>query len=316
MYDNTTPSHSPLFQSDLALNRELDRLVELAWEPGWAPMAAGELIRLCAALQQDNPDWLQAQQLLREHPGMQRLMQEDPLVFHAAQPAAVRLDLVLGHAAAEPLMAGTSRAGRDLFAVSSTLPWSNALRAHTSLLARMVDAVAAESPGAAVLTLGAGHLREAAHVTALHRLSRWVVLEEDVARRHELRRSMPSGVTLQSLGCSLRGFVRHPYRRGCFDLICLPKRLATWSYTEMAALVGAAFEVLKPGGRLIFCAAGAPVPEAAWMDVFMGRSPRWTQARDMEEMLAAIDPAACSLRQISSSVDGHIRHAILRRRGA
>jgi len=315
MHDNSTSSYSPRYWEEAELNQELDRLVELAWEPGWAPVALGALIRLCATLRQNAHDWLRLRHLLRSHPTMHRLMLEDPTVFHAARPSAVRLDLILGHPAAAPLLADTSRAGRDLFAITSTLPWANALRNRNAMLGRMVDAVVADVPGAGILTLGAGHLREVAEVTQLPRLGRWVVLEEDLEQRQMLRQGVPPSLPLQVLRCSLRGFARRSCRSGRFDLICIPRPPLFWSPSATAELVASAFDVLKPGGRLLLCAAGAPVPEAAWMDAYLERTPRWTTPREMEALLAGVDPEACASRQVFPSLDGHMMHAILRRRG-
>jgi SAM-dependent methyltransferase len=314
MYDNVTSSYSLRVWDEAELCRELDRLVGLAWEPGWAPAAAGALIRLCAALRQDSENWVQARHLLRNHPMMRRLMREDPMVFYAAEHTAVRLDLLLDHPAAAPLLAGTSRAGLDLLATTRSLSWSNALRARKALMARMVDAVLAEIPGAEILTLAAGHLREATEVTGLARLGRWAVLEEDPERRRSLREGLPAGLPLQTLRCSLRSFSRQSCRRGCFDLIYLPKPPASWSAAATTELVGAAFQVLKPGGRLLVSMPGTPVPEAAWMEAFLDYAPRWTTTREMEEMLAGVDPAACASRQVFPSIDGHMVQAILRRR--
>jgi SAM-dependent methyltransferase len=315
MHGNRTSSYSPRYWEEAELNQELDRLVELAWEPGWAPVALGGLMRLCATLRQNTQDWMRVRHLLRSHPTMRRLMQEDPWVFHAARPTAVRLDLLLGHPAAAPLLADASRAGRDLFAVTSALPWANALRNRKALLTRMVDAVAADVAGASILTLDAGHLREAAEVTGLGSLSRWVVLEEDAEHRQVMRQGLPPGLSLQMLRCSLRSFARRSCRRGRFDLICIPRPPLFWPPSATAELVSAAFEVLKPGGRLLLCAPGAPVPEAAWMDAYLERTPRWTTPREMEALLAEVDPEACASRQVFPSLDGHMMHAILRRRG-
>ena len=290
-------------------------MVELAWEPGWAPVALGSLIRLCATLRQNTRDWMRVRHLLRSHPTMRRLMREDPTVFHAWRSTAVRLDLLMGHPAAAPLLADASRAGQDLFAVTRVLPWANALRHRHALLARMVDAVAADVPDASILTLGAGHLREAAEVTRLSRIGRWVVLEEEVEQRRALRDSLPPGLPLQALRCSLRGFAKRSYRQGCFDLICIPRPPLFWTPSATAELVGAAFRVLKPSGRLLLCAAGAPVPEAAWMDTYLERTPRWTTPREMEALLAMVPPEDCASRQVFPSIDGHIMHVILRRQG-
>jgi SAM-dependent methyltransferase len=310
MYDLTPQAIEPALLEEANLLVELDRLVDMAWQPGWAPMMLGELIRLCAWLRdsRDAEGWALSKATLRAHP-IHRLMQEDPLVQQAGEPHAVWLDLLLGQPVAAPLLAGTSRAGQDLFATTRALAWPSALRTGIGFLARMVDAVAAEVPGARILTIGAGHLREAALVTGLATLEDWTVIEPDDGRRQSLYRDMPGQLTLRTLRCSLKTFARQPYRRGCFDLICLPGAGLS------QALVESAFRVLKPGGRLLICAPGNAPPEAAWMEVFLGMTPIWSRARDMEALASTVRPADCSLRQIFTSVDGHMAYAILRRQG-
>jgi SAM-dependent methyltransferase len=314
MYDNTTPFLEPSLLAASALQDELERLVDLAWEPGWAPLAMAQVIQLCATLQQDAEQWVQAREVLLNH-RVGRLMQEDPLVHYACKPKAVWLDLLLDHTAAAPLLVGTSRAGLDLFAVTKTLPWASALRNRTAFLARMVDAVAADISGATILTLGAGHLREAGAVANLQRIANWTVLETDPARRQALYESRPRSLALRTLRCSLRGFAQRPFRRGCFDLICLPELPADWSREALEKLVRSAFMVLKPGGRLVLCAPGRAAPEAAWMEVFLGQSPAWGTVRDMQSVLSAVEPDACALRQAFPSIDGHMIYGILRRQG-
>ncbi|EHM02299.1 hypothetical protein HMPREF9946_01321 [Acetobacteraceae bacterium AT-5844] len=316
MQDATTPSSgaTPWYAEELT--PELDRLVELAWEPGWAPLMLGELINLCRHLREahDRQTWLDIRARLRAH-DINRLMREDPLVFHADKPAAVVRDLLSCHPAAAPLLAETSRAGRDLFATSRKLGWFGAVAGRDEFLARMVDAVALEQEGAEVLTLGAGHLREASRTGLLPRLRRWVVADADAERRRELQASLPAGATVQPLRRSLRGFTRRPYGYGSFDLICLPEPPEGWKLADIAELLASAFSILKPGGRLLLCAPAGPPPEAAWMEVFLDWTPTWRSMREVEAMLGKVPAAECMSRRLFSSLDGRMHHAILRRRG-
>ncbi|MDB5369868.1 MAG: methyltransferase [Roseomonas sp.] len=316
MHDATTPYFGPVFWDATQLHAKLDRLVDLAWQPGWAPLALGELIHLCAWLRhgQGAGSWAEVQAALASHP-LHRLMLEDPLIYHAAASPPVWLDLLLGHADAAPLTNDISRAGRDLFAATRDLAWPAALRGRTAFLARMVDAVAAEAPGASILTLGAGHLREAAGVTAASSLQRWSVIEPEYTARQTLLRGLPKGLAVQFLRCSLRGFARQPLGRGVFDLVCLPALSEGWDDATLNTLVGAAFQVLKPGGRLLICAPGKAPPEAAWMEAVLRCTPRWTGTGEMEALLEPVRASHCALRQVFPSVDGHMIYAILRRRG-
>jgi SAM-dependent methyltransferase len=316
MYDVTMQSSRAVPWYAEALPQELDRLVDLAWEPGWAPMALGELVGLCHQLRDghDHDDWLNIRAMLRAHP-INRLMREDPLVFHADKPDAVLRDLLMGHPDAEALIAGTSRAGRDLFAASRSFGWMATLAARDAYLGRMVDAVAIEHPGAEILTLGGGHLREAWGVGAPASLRRWAVVALDAGRRGAMRNDLPAGLPLQPLRCSLRSFTRRPYGRGCFDLVCLPAVPDGWDTAMVSDLLSAAFCVLKPGGRLLICAPAEAPAEAAWMEVFMGLTPTWRSIHEMEMMLGRIPAAECADRRVFHSLDGRMVHAILKRRG-
>jgi SAM-dependent methyltransferase len=316
MHDVTTPVSGLAAADPSLLAQELDRLVDLAWEPGWAPLAMQQLIALCGTLREQPERWPQARAMMRGH-AIGRLMREDPLVFHAVTRKVSRpryLDLVLGHPEAAALSQGVSRAGRELFGVNRALPLFNALRNRTAYLGSMVDAVAELQPGAEVLTLRAGHLREAAGVAKLRQVGRWMVLEPDNASRAVLCRGLPAGLSVQTMRGSLRGFGRRPFRRGCFDLVCLP-RMPDCPAAEQKDLLEAAFSVLKPGGRLLVCAAGRPVPEDAWIETFLESHIRWTARRELEALLGVIPPADCANRSLFHSLDGHQLHAILQRRG-
>lgn len=316
MQDVTTPASGPPITDPADLTAALDALVRLAWEPGWALRGVQGLVGLCARLREQGELWPAFRAALRGH-AIHRLMREDPLVFHATAPGVSRslyLDLVLGHGEAAPLRHGASRAGRELHAISAALPWMNALRARTAFIASMVDAVAELQPGAEILTLRAGHLREAAAVVKLRQVGRWAVLEPDPATRAILYRGLPDGLAVQSLRGSLQGFSRRPFRRGSFDLVCLP-RLPDGPLPWQQGLLEAAFAVLKPGGRLLVCSPGRPVPEDAWMDAFLDARLRWTSPREMEAMLGGIPSADCAERAVFSSLDGHLLHALLQRRG-
>jgi len=316
MYDVTTQSLRAVPWYAEALLQELDRLVDLAWEPGWAPMALGELVGLCRQLREghDRQDWLDIRAMLRAHP-INRLMREDPLVFHAGKPDAVVRDLLMGHPEAEALVNGTSRAGRDLFAASRSFGWMAALGHRDAYLGRVADAVALEHPQAELLTLGAGHLREAWGLGAPASLRRWAVVELDASRRGTMRNGLPAGLPLQPLRCSLRGFARRPYGRGCFDLICLPALPEGWDIPATSELLAAAFSVLKPGGRLALCAPAEAPTEAAWMEVFMDVTPTWRSVREVEVLLGRVPAAECADRRVFHSLDGRMIHAILKRRG-
>lgn len=315
----------------------LDDLVELAWEPGWAPLALSRLVTLCRQLREacDAPAWEAARALLRAHP-LQRLMLEDPMVqeyqHRAFPPAAPEeaaapsrpaastlsgtpgpalLDLLLEHDASTAPLARLSRAGRDLFASTAELGYLAALRGQTRFLARVVDAMAERRPQAEILSLGAGHLREAGLVTNGHSIARWVAQEAEAETLGKLRRGLPPGLPVRGLRCGLSYFVRRPYLRGCFDLILLPEMPAL---PTPEALVDAAFAALKPGGMLLVGSAAQPPAEAAWLEVYLGLQPPWRSVEEMTGLLGVPPARELERPQVFHSLDGRRVYARMERR--
>ncbi|WBV44191.1 hypothetical protein [Pseudoroseomonas cervicalis] len=300
------------------LNRALDALVELAWEPGWAPQALARLVALCRRLraEADLPGWQQALAVLRAHP-LQRLMLEDPLVRESLArpgptPSPLALDLLLEHGTVQPHLAQLSRAGRDLAAATRELGYVAALRAQTRFLARVVDAVAERRPQAEILTLGAGHLREAELVAQGRGIARWVMQDSDGEALSRARREAPPGLPLRALRCGLPYFVRRPFLRGCFDLITLAE--LPGCARAAAGLVDAAFAALKPGGSLLLGSPGAAPAEAAWLEAYLGWRPAWRQAEEMERLVAVPPAAELAAARVFPSLDGHRLYLRLERR--
>lgn len=296
MPDATPPGHNLSVSLPDAgeLVPVLDELVDMAWEPGWGPAALARLVQLCGTLKQSLPPaaWQLARAEMLGHP-LHRLMQEDPLI-RAAQEMAGRpgllpllQDLLLRHEAVRDRIGQASRAGRDLFEATTALGHFSALRGQTAFLARVIDAVLERHPGAEILSLGAGHLREAALLAEPGKLGRWVAQEADNGVIATLRKGLPPGIPLRSLRCNLSYFVRKPYLRGCFDLILLPDLPGCGAAPWLRELVDSAFAALKPGGLLLLGSAGPAPPEAAWMEVFLGLRPCWRTAEEMSTLLAA-----------------------------
>ncbi len=316
---NFTPAPTDPSWSDVGeLNRALDALVDLAWEPGWAPQALARLVALCDALRaaHDAAGWQQALEALRAHP-LQRLMLEEPLVREGLArpgpgPGPATLDLLLEHPSVQPVMGQLSRAGRDLAAAIRGLGYPAALAAQTRFLARVVDAVAERRREAEILTLGAGHLREAEQVTLGRSITRWVMQDSEAETLSRARREAPPGLPLRALRCGLPYFVRRPFLRGCFDLITLAE--LPGCQRDAALLVDAAFAALKPGGSLLFGSAAAPPAEAAWLEAYLGWRPHWRMAEEMQRLVAAVPAAELAAARVFPSLDGHRLYLRLERR--
>lgn len=299
----------------------LNAVVDAAWHPGWAPAALVRLVQFCGALREgtDSEKWAMLRHSLRQHP-VRRLVMEDPLarlaLEHPGDTAGHPLlrDLLLGLGEGPRMLEQASRAGRDLFAVSSQIGLPAGLRGQAAFLASVVEGVLERQPGAEILTLGAGHLREAALVRQRGAIGRWVAqaTEQDVLTR--MRDSLPSGLPVRSLRCSLGGFVCRPYMRGCFDLILLPLLPDALDANGLRNLADAAFAALKPGGILLIGSPAGPAPEAAWMEAFLHWRPTWRTTQDLLAAFAVLPPAQLTTSRAFSSPEGRLVYAMAERR--
>jgi extracellular factor (EF) 3-hydroxypalmitic acid methyl ester biosynthesis protein len=85
----------------------------------------------------------------------------------------------------------TSPLGRAIFATTTRTPTCEGVRIRARLVAEMVDRLVLEKPGASILSIASGHLREANLTGALkrRRVGRWVAFDADSDSLGEVQRA-------------------------------------------------------------------------------------------------------------------------------
>ncbi|MFC3126398.1 hypothetical protein ACFOD4_15135 [Pseudoroseomonas globiformis] len=297
----------------------MDDTLELAWDPGWAPLALSRLVSVCEMLWRDldADGWRTACGTMLSHP-IQRLLHEDPLCRHCFQTEgrdeAGLLDLAFGRVPES--LTPVSRAGQDLMAASSDLGHFAALRHAVRYSARVIDAVAEQKQASVdVLSLRAGHLQEAWHVTRGDRLARWVAQDARRTVLQTMRLSVPSAIPVRGLHCSLAHFTRRPFLRGCYDLIAMPAVPDELRPKEAADLADAAFAALKPGGLLMLGSAAEAPREAAMLQAFWRLAPRWRTPEEMKAMTAGIPARLVARRRLFRDPEGRRLYSLTTRIG-
>jgi extracellular factor (EF) 3-hydroxypalmitic acid methyl ester biosynthesis protein len=219
----------------------------------------------------DRDEWSAFGTRARQHP-IHDLLLESPFTRRAySKPRGYAGDAVL-----MDLIYGTAAAGRDLSPLGGMLygyefdsPCFQSVRTRRAVLAREIDDVALEHPGARVLSVACGHLREVEWSRAVRNGQvAMTALDQDRASLEVIARDYGEyGICAQpgTVGDVLRRATRFRdldlvYASGLFDY--LPQDLAR-------ALTEALFRMLAPGGRLLIANFTPDTADAAFMEAFM-----------------------------------------------
>ncbi|GJD92557.1 hypothetical protein BHAOGJBA_6112 [Methylobacterium hispanicum] len=218
---------------------------------------------------------------VRAHP-LGALMQACPLTRHAfARPRgypgdAGLLDLIYRHPDADAAVAAASAAGRAAYAVTAGTAPCAAVRERRRILAGAIDRAAVERPGAAVLAVACGHLREAEISAALRegRIARLLATDQDRASLALVAgRARDLSPAIAARRLSVRDFIAARATTeaeiGRFDLVYAAGLYDYLDDRIAARLTRRLFGLLRPGGRLLVGNFLTGLREEAYMDAVM-----------------------------------------------
>jgi SAM-dependent methyltransferase len=236
----------------------------------------------------DPPSWKGFVGQCLGHP-LRQLLHEDPFTRRAyAKPRgyagdAELLDFVYGREEGWPVPEQTSELGRKLFAYTNQSHACEAVRARRGFIADLVDRLVDEVPRPHVLSVAAGHLREALLCAAVkrRRVGRYVALDSDGDSLAEVRRCY-SCHGVETLQASVRQLLTRRVSPGTFDLVY---STGLFDYVPQAAaqrLTAALFQLLRPRGRLLLANFLPGILDVGYMETYMD----WQLIyRDRREML-------------------------------
>lgn len=212
---------------------------------------------------------------LRSHP-VWNLIQQDPFVRRCNEKPrgypgdAVMIDYIYGVDAIRPEIEALSQQAAIVHEFSTGAAAPRAVRYRRQFAAQTVDEIASvRGSGTRVVSIAAGHLREAELSSAAHQgLAEFIAIDQDPQSLETIRESMRS-IKVQTIEGSVRqiltGKLRIPdadvvYALGLFDYLGQPiaKRL-----TELM------LNAVRPGGVLLIPNFLAGIPDIGWMESFM-----------------------------------------------
>ncbi len=209
------------------------------------------------------------------HP-LRELLHQDPFTHRAfSKPRgysgdAELLDFIYGREEGWPLPAGTSDLGRQLFEYTTGSSACEAVRARRGFIADLLDQLVDDVPRPHVLSVAAGHLREALLSAAVKRrkFGRYVALDSDLRSLEEINRCFAT-YGIETEAGAIRQLLMQKLHVGQFDFIY---STGLYDYMPLAAaqrLTSSLFHMLRPRGRLLVANFLPGILDLGYMESYM-----------------------------------------------
>jgi len=244
------------------------------------------------------------------HP-IARILHQEPLTWHAFRRPrgyagdAALLDLIFGEAAVPDT---TTALGRAIHASILAAPVCASLRRRRALVQEAIDATARRTGAAGrYLAFGGGHLREAQGSRPFRdrALDTFYAVDADpravsrVARIH----AVPG---LQAMDGGVRELLRGALRVGEVDLAYAAGPYDALEQPLAGQVTAALFATLRAGGRLLVTNLCAELSDAAYLESFMGWTPRYRDEADMRGLVAALPAHAVASARVFRDEGQHM----------
>lgn len=181
------------------------------------------------------------------------------------------LDFIYGHPSVAHAIDKASPVGLALYDYTKDASSSVAVRERRDLLTRHVDEIAAErGPDTEILTIAAGHLREANRSEALKQgqLKRWVALDQDPLSIGSITKDF-SGTCIEAIDGSVKGLLTGAHEIGKFDFIYAAGLYDYLTHKVSVKLTRRCMQMLKPGGVFLFANFAEEIGVDGYMETFM-----------------------------------------------
>lgn len=265
--------------------------------------------------------WQALVPLVQNHP-ISDFFHEDPFTRWSFEKPrgysgdAQLIDFIYGHPSISDMIAQASPLGRALHDYTKDAPSSVAVRERRDLLTRYVDAIATvRGAETEVLTIAAGHLREADRSVALKegRIKRWVALDQDPLSVGSITRDF-TATCVEAIDGSVRGLLTRGYDLGQFDFIYaaglydyLPDKVAV-------KLTQKCLEMLKPNGIFLFANFADEISDDGYMETLMNWALLLRSEADMWGIInASVDRNTVDAR-LEFGANRNIIYGILQKR--
>lgn len=181
------------------------------------------------------------------------------------------IDFIYGHQAVAHEVAKSTPLGLGIFEYTINAPGPVAVRERRDILTQYVDDIASEKgPDTEILTVAAGHLREAEKSVALKNggIKRWVALDQDPISIGSIS-SQFGGTCIEAIDGSVRGLLGKKHHIGKFDFIYAAGLYDYLADKVAIKLTQVCMEMLKPQGVFLFANFTDEMADDGYMESYM-----------------------------------------------
>jgi len=241
--------------------------------------------------------WTRFAELCVRH-RLRGVVHEDPFTRRAFEKPrgyagdAVMLDYIYGREEQWPEPAGMTSLGAEIFNYTTGSAASEAVRARRGFMADFLDRLTEELQRPHILSVAAGHLREAGLAAAVRRrkLGRFVAVDVDALSLEEVQRCY-GAYGVETINASFRQLLGRRLSLGEFDLVYSTGLFDYLQLTAAQRLALTMFNMLWPGGRLLVANFLPGIPAVGYMETYMGWKLIYRTRREMFDIADAIPQA-------------------------
>jgi extracellular factor (EF) 3-hydroxypalmitic acid methyl ester biosynthesis protein len=221
-------------------------------------------------------EWAKVVDTCLQHP-LRELLHQDAFTHRAfSRPRgyagdAVLLDYIYGREEGWPPPEDMSELGRMIFEFTTRSAACEGVRARRAFIADLLDRSIDGVSRPHVLSIAAGHLREAELSAAVKRrkLGRFVALDSDLQTLQEVERCY-GRLGVEVAQANIRQLLARKVHLGLFDVVYSTGLFDYLQQSTAQRLALHMFQMLRPGGRLIVANFLPGISDLGYMESYMG----------------------------------------------
>jgi len=250
-------------------------------------------------------EWKELAEYCINHP-LRDLIHENPLTsrsFHKPRGYsgdAVLLDMIYSHPLPPGYSVQSSEIGEEINRFLKNESAALAIGARLKILAQSIDDIANHNTSPRILSVAAGHLREAELSNAIQNglIGELIALDQDKESLEEIKRCYANKYPIKTLQSTLRPILTGKHNLKSFDLVYAAGLYDYLNHRIACRLTERLFSLLNSGGQLIFSNFLPQVPAIGYMESYMGWYLITRSPNQIESISTAINPHLITRKRV------------------